>query len=46
MSGSMSMREFALTDSLAVFSMRHPGEEMRRMVDEGVNVEAESQREE
>jgi hypothetical protein len=46
MSGSMSMREFALTESLAVFSMRHPGEEMRRMVDEGVNVEAESQREE
>jgi hypothetical protein len=42
----MSMRELALMESLADFSMRQPGEEIRRMVDEGVNVEVESQREE
>jgi hypothetical protein len=42
----MSMREFALRESFAVFSMRQPGLEMRRIVREGVKVDAESQREE
>jgi hypothetical protein len=45
-SGSISTREFALTVNLAVFSMRQPGFEIRRIVCEGVKVAAESQREE